>query len=158
MNNVKSAQSQLELEKPQESFDPRISTSLADAPGATMRQEIYRVAFDEAHAELSEILGKFEQLRLRKERIEKLVEALKPLVSGSNFHASDSKPASAERQALPADHPIAVAASDPVPVAVTSIHYPSPEVSEPPSDPFSRRESSASRDLKEYSRLFTATK
>jgi hypothetical protein len=44
-----------------------------------MKQEVYRFAFDEANSELSQILGEFEQLRARKERIEKVVEALKPL-------------------------------------------------------------------------------
>ena len=44
-----------------------------------MKQEVYRFAFDEANTELSQILGEFEQLRARKERIEKVVEALKPL-------------------------------------------------------------------------------
>ena len=44
-----------------------------------MKQEVYRFAFDEANTELSQILGEFEQLRARKDRIEKVVEALKPL-------------------------------------------------------------------------------
>ena len=44
-----------------------------------MNKEVYRFAFDEANAELSQIVGEFEQLRLRKERVEKVVEALKPL-------------------------------------------------------------------------------
>jgi hypothetical protein len=44
-----------------------------------MNKEVYRFAFDEANTELSQIVGEFEQLRLRKERVEKVVEALKPL-------------------------------------------------------------------------------
>lgn len=44
-----------------------------------MNKEVYRFAFDEANTELSAIVGEFEQLRLRKERVEKVVEALKPL-------------------------------------------------------------------------------
>jgi len=44
-----------------------------------MKQEVYRFAFDEANSELNQILGEFEQLRQRKDRIEKVVEALKPL-------------------------------------------------------------------------------
>ncbi|HTB95951.1 MAG TPA: hypothetical protein VK716_03015 [Terracidiphilus sp.] len=44
-----------------------------------MKQEVYRFAFDEANAELAQIIGEFEQLRQRKDRIEKVVEALKPL-------------------------------------------------------------------------------
>jgi len=34
-----------------------------------MKQEVYRFAFDEANSELSQILGEFEQLRLRKDTI-----------------------------------------------------------------------------------------
>ena len=49
-----------------------------------MKQEVndnvYRVAFESAKTELGEISAAFEQLRLRKERIEKLVTVLKPLV------------------------------------------------------------------------------
>jgi hypothetical protein len=61
-------------------------------PGGTMKQEVYRFAFDEANSELSQILGEFEQLRARKDRIEKVVEALKPL---AGIEASG---ASAERK------------------------------------------------------------
>ncbi len=47
-----------------------------------MKQEAaYRVAFNEANSELNEIVGLFEKLRLRKERVESVVEALKPLVN-----------------------------------------------------------------------------
>ena len=51
-------------------------------PGASMRQDFqedaYRVAYDEAFTELREILREFEQLRLRKDRIENVVKALQP--------------------------------------------------------------------------------
>ncbi len=56
-----------------------------------MKQEAYRFAFDEANAELTQILGEFEALRVRKDRIEKVVEALKPL-------AGDAQGAPAERK------------------------------------------------------------
>jgi hypothetical protein len=52
--------------------------------GAYMRQdaerEIYRAAFAEAYSELEEIFGEFERLRVRRARIEKVVEVLKPKV------------------------------------------------------------------------------
>lgn len=44
-----------------------------------MKQDVYRFAFEEANTELTQIRGEFEQLRIRKEKIEKAVEALKPL-------------------------------------------------------------------------------
>ncbi len=43
--------------------------------------EIYRVAFDVANSELTEIGAEVERLRIRKEHIEKLVDVLKPLVA-----------------------------------------------------------------------------
>jgi hypothetical protein len=46
-----------------------------------MKQEAYRVAFNEANSELNEIVGLFEKLRIRKEKVEGVVEALKPLVN-----------------------------------------------------------------------------
>lgn len=58
-----------------------------------MKQEAYRFAYDEANAELTQILGEFEQLRIRKDRIEKVVEALKPLA------VVDAPGAPAERKA-----------------------------------------------------------
>jgi len=57
-----------------------------------MNKEVYRFAFDEANAELSQIVGEFEQLRLRKERVEKVVEALKPLAG------VDPQPAAGEKK------------------------------------------------------------
>lgn len=55
-----------------------------------MKQEVYRFAYDEANAELTQILAEFEQLRQRKDRIEKVVEALKPL-AGAETQAAASE-------------------------------------------------------------------
>ncbi|MGB6193485.1 MAG: hypothetical protein WBF42_13545 [Terracidiphilus sp.] len=119
-----------------------------------MRQEVYRVAYDEAHAELTEILGKFEQLRTRKDRIEKVVEALKPLLGSSDLQqlngvdrtaaVADRKPAAPEPSIA---FPAAESAANPIP-------YPAQQAIEPANDPFSRRADSAARDVQEYSRLF----
>ncbi|MGO9435718.1 MAG: hypothetical protein ACLPH3_00690 [Terracidiphilus sp.] len=57
-----------------------------------MNKEVYRFAFDEANSELTQIVGEFEQLRLRKERVEKVVEALKPLAG------VDAAPPSGEKK------------------------------------------------------------
>ena len=122
-----------------------------------MRQEVYRVAFDEARAELNEILGKFEQLRLRKDRVEKLVEALKPLITGYDVPVSTSfadRPASGEQQAVAVSAQGSAAAASPIP-------YPLKQTIEPSNDPFSRHTDNAvgvgasAGDVKEYSRLFT---
>jgi len=50
--------------------------------------EVYRVAFDSANHELNDILGAFEDLRARKERIEKVVTALKPLLGAEEAAAA----------------------------------------------------------------------
>jgi len=134
---------------------PQIN-ALDYALGASMRQDVYRVAFDEANAELSEILGKFELLRLRKDRIEKVVEALKPLVT---LEGQTSAGASAERQQVPVEVPSPHASAEPAPVAAASNPIPYP--AQQGSDPFARRMetavgqgSSTARDVSEYSRLF----
>ncbi|MGA7858429.1 MAG: hypothetical protein WCA11_10910 [Terracidiphilus sp.] len=44
-----------------------------------MKQDVYRFAHEEASSELNEIVKEFDNLRIRKERIEKLLDALKPL-------------------------------------------------------------------------------
>lgn len=50
--------------------------------------EVYRVAFDSANSELNDILGAFEELRARKDRIEKVVMALKPLLGAEEAAAA----------------------------------------------------------------------
>lgn len=50
--------------------------------------EVYRVAFDSANTELKDILVAFEDLRARKERIEKVVMALKPLLGAEEAAAA----------------------------------------------------------------------
>lgn len=132
-----------------------------------MRQDVYRVALDEASSELNDILTKFDQLRRRKDRLEKIVEALKPLVV-SNDLRSVAAVATPERIVAPAEKPIAV----PEPVAVAPV--PAPAMShvqieriqaaaDESADPFDRRVenvmgmSSATRDVREYSRLFNST-
>jgi hypothetical protein len=50
--------------------------------------DVYRVAFDSANSELNDILGSFEELRARKDRIEKVVMALKPLLGAEEAAAA----------------------------------------------------------------------
>lgn len=124
-----------------------------------MRQEVYRVAYDEASAELSEILAKFEQLRLRKDRIEKVVEALKPLISSVDLtsSAAEKSATQVERQTI-ATEPLTHQAA--APATPTPMPYPVQQSAEETSDPFGRRVdtgvgvSSAAKDVREYSRLF----
>jgi hypothetical protein len=46
-----------------------------------MKQEAYRVALQEANAELADIMKSVEKLRQRKEQIASVMEALTPLVN-----------------------------------------------------------------------------
>jgi len=55
--------------------------------------DVYRTAFDSANSELNDILVTFEELRARKERIEKVVMALKPLLGAEEATAGLSNPA-----------------------------------------------------------------
>lgn len=133
---------------------------LGEAPGANMRQEVYRVAYDEASAELSEILAKFEQMRLRKDRIEKVVEALKPLVSMSDIAGpSDRSAAPVERPVPAIEQAVPPVQGTPAPLPYP-VQHPVQTTAEETNDPFNRRVdnaigiSSAAKDVREYSRLF----
>jgi len=57
-----------------------------------MRQEVYRVAYDEAHTELLEISKRYEELRRRKETLESAVTALAPVL-GVALPAQGAQPA-----------------------------------------------------------------
>ena len=63
-----------------------------------MTQETYRVAYDEANAELREIIGQFERLRARKDQVELVLSALRPIVTdappaeGSSTDANTAEP------------------------------------------------------------------
>lgn len=126
-----------------------------------MRQEVYRVAYEEASAEMSELLSRFEQLRLRKDQMEKVIEALKPLILSEN-----SQVPVVERSATVVERPVALgepqpaAYPAPVPPAPSPIPIPVQQAVEEANDPFSRRvestigAGSAGRDVREYSRLF----
>lgn len=55
-----------------------------------MPRDKYQAAFDEAAFELHKIQQEFERLSLRRERIAKVVEVLKPKVSFDSHVPSDS--------------------------------------------------------------------
>lgn len=58
-----------------------------------MTQETYRFAYEEANAELREILAHFELLQSRKEQMEQVVEALKVvLLNEERAETSDETP------------------------------------------------------------------
>lgn len=108
-----------------------------------MTQETYRLAYEEASAELKDILGQFEVLRIRREKIQQVVEALRPLLDGSQPEASTEPAPFLVQQA-------STVPSEPVPAA-TQEAFPEPVAEPEPafvsesSDPFQRRIDNALR-------------
>lgn len=96
--------------------------------------EVYRVAFDSANSELNDILTAFEDLRARKERIEKVVLALKPLLGAEEAAAA----AAAVQSASDAANEATQSSSEDVP----SYQYQSSNGNSS-SDPFASRLNSA---------------
>jgi len=86
-----------------------------------MNTAAYQSAFEEANAELKDILGQFEQLRSRKEKVEKAVEVLKTLV-GIEGQAEESH-----------------AGAQPSSYSFQQVPAPLPELPEGEADPFKRR-------------------
>jgi hypothetical protein len=109
-----------------------------------VHENAYRAAFDFATSELREILEKFDQLRARKERIEKLVAALESIVAPDE--SIDSKPQAAVQ--------------DPAVKNAESSFDSSEELEGPMSDPFQRRIDQVlgigvgRRDSRKFSRRF----
>jgi len=66
-----------------------------------MKQEVYRYAYNEANSELTELITEFEQLRLRKETIERALDALRPLAGLEAQAASDQTASSASNNSAP---------------------------------------------------------
>ncbi|HUX44565.1 MAG TPA: hypothetical protein VMV57_07440 [Terracidiphilus sp.] len=87
-----------------------------------MNNAAYQSAYDEASAELNDIVGQFEHLRLRKEKVEKAVEVLKVL---AEIDPQVEEPAHASQE--------------PSSYSFQQIPAPLPELPEGEADPFKRR-------------------
>ena len=96
--------------------------------------EAYRVAFDSANSELNDILAAYEDLRARKERIEKVVMALKPLLGAEEAAAAAAAVQSASDAANEA-----IQSSEEVP----AYQYQATNGNGASADPFARRLDSA---------------
>jgi hypothetical protein len=110
--------------------------------GDRMRQDVYRVAYEEANAELIEIRSRFEQLRSRKERLEGVIAVLEPMMALS---ASTSAPATVEmaQATMPAK---AEHSSEPAAYSFNQVPVPVSDVEETGGgDPFKRRVRNALR-------------
>jgi hypothetical protein len=109
-----------------------------------MTQETYRFAFEEATSELREIAGQFEVLRIRKEQVEQVIEALRPMLSDAQVADSiaDMQGAAEPAPFLLQSAPELI--SMPAPEAVAEPE-PEPVYAEQSSDPFQRRIDNALR-------------
>jgi hypothetical protein len=97
-----------------------------------MRQDVYRVALDEAQTELIDISKRFEELRQRKESLESVVAALGPMLGIAA--AAKQEPAAVTEISSPE------APSSPAPEpAYTFDQVPAPLADESITDPFQRR-------------------
>jgi hypothetical protein len=111
-----------------------------------MTQETYRLAYEEASSELKQILGQFEVLRIRREKVQQVVEALKPLLAegplvetaGTN---ADPAPFLVQQTSAVSSEPTPSASSEAFPEPASE---PEPAFVES-SDPFQRRIDNALR-------------
>ncbi|MGA9464921.1 MAG: hypothetical protein WBV28_19180 [Terracidiphilus sp.] len=113
-----------------------------------MTQETYRLAYDEANSELKEILSKFEELQLRREKIQQVVDALKPLLAdgpmpeaGANA-SGDPAPFLVQQASAVSSEPTPTAPAETFPEPVAE---PEPAFAAESSDPFQRRIDNALR-------------
>jgi hypothetical protein len=113
-----------------------------------MTQETYRLAYEEASTELKEIIGQFEVLRVRREKIQQVVEALKPLLADGPLpepatnSATEPSPFLVQQASNVVAEPAPVAAPEAFPEPAVE---PEPAFAEQSSDPFQRRIDNALR-------------
>jgi hypothetical protein len=101
-----------------------------------MRQDVYSVAYDEARAELLEIVRRSEELRRRKVTLESVVIALGPILGVER--QSQSRP-SAQQVKEPVQAETAVASVQPPNYTFNQVAAPSTDDEETITDPFQQR-------------------
>lgn len=119
-------------------------------------QEIYRLAHETACSHLGEITTEFEKLRIRKEQVERLISALKPVIGEGEKPAPVSvveQPSGTNEREETVAQPVAMSMAQPV----------KQEASQPlgvGADPFQRRIDhvlgigAGIRDVRQYTRQF----
>jgi hypothetical protein len=104
-----------------------------------MRQDVYGVAYEEARAELLEIVRRFEELRRRKESLESVVIALGPVLGVEGRGRTPVEPISGQMvkgapKAAP-ELPVGQQANP----SLSPVAVPTPAAEEPITEPFQRR-------------------
>jgi|HubBroStandDraft_5_1064220.scaffolds.fasta_scaffold66652_3 hypothetical protein len=109
-----------------------------------MRQDVFRVAYEEAQSELLDITVQFEQLKVRKTRLETAIAVMAPLFGDKSKTPKGSGPELVEAVAEPepAEQPTS---SEPVNYTFNEVPVPLPDVEETGGDPFKRRVRNALR-------------
>ncbi|HTB95949.1 MAG TPA: hypothetical protein VK716_03005 [Terracidiphilus sp.] len=110
-----------------------------------MRQDVFRVAYEEAQSELLDITVQFEQLKVRKKRLEVAISVMAPLFGDE---AKTSKPSGPElvETIIAEPEPAELAASrEPVNYTFNEVPVPLPDIEETGGDPFKRRVRNALR-------------
>lgn len=97
-----------------------------------MRQDVYRVALEEAQTELIDISKRFEELRQRKQSLESAVAVLGPML-GLTAAVKQEGTAAVVEMASPEPH------ASQEPTAYTFDQVPAPLPDESITDPFQRR-------------------
>lgn len=107
--------------------------------GEGMRQDVFRVAYDEAQSELLDITVQFEQLKSRKTRLEVAITALAGLCGAEASKTPKGpgpeivEPAEADRLQ---EHS---GSNEPVSFTFDQVPVPLPDTAETAGDPFQRR-------------------
>lgn len=104
-----------------------------------MRQDVFRVAYDEAQSELLDITVQFEQLKARKSRLEIAIAALAPICGAEA--ARTPKGPGPEIVEPPQEENLEAQAgpSDPLSFTFDQVPVPLPDLEETGGDPFQRR-------------------
>ena len=104
-----------------------------------MRQDVFRVAYDEAQSELLDITVQFEQLKARKARLELAIGALAP-ICGTEVPKAPKGPGPEIVEPPPeSDQQTKSGPNDPVVFTFDQVPVPLPEIEETGGDPFQRR-------------------
>jgi hypothetical protein len=104
-----------------------------------MRQDVYGVAYEEARAELLEIVRRFEELRRRKESLESVVIALGPVLGIEGRGRAAVQPITAQTGKDSSKSAAELPLSQQSNPALTPVVVPTPAAEEPITDPFQRR-------------------
>ena len=110
-----------------------------------MRQDVFRVAYEEASSELLDITVKFEQLKQRKIRLEGVVAAMAPLVSRQSQQAASVQALELVEPKADAPQPTEANPAEPINYTFNQVPVPLQGLEETDGDPFQRRVKNALR-------------